>query len=208
MVEPIVLISGFEPFGGESFNPSEELVRRLHGAKVGRHRVVGIVLPCVFGASTRVLLDAVDKLRPSAVICLGMAANGQAITPERVAINVDDARIPDNAGQQPVDLPIVADGPAAYWSTLPIKAMVRALHEGGWPAAVSESAGTFVCNHVFYGLMHALSPDPRPIRAGFIHIPASPLRPKGMETPSWDFTHAGLRVALRAALDTPTQNLD
>jgi pyroglutamyl-peptidase len=111
--------------------------------------------------------------RPALVIGFGLAAGRAAVTPERVAINVDDARIPDNAGAQPVDRPVVRGGPAAYWSTLPIKAIVAALTREGIPAAVSQTAGTFVCNHVFYGLMHALARTPG-VRGGFVHVPAVP----------------------------------
>ena len=151
-----VLLTGFEPFGGDSLNPSEEILRQLHGTTITRHQVVGGLLPCVFGAAIKELKHLIKLHEPVLVVAIGQAGGRAEITPERVAINIDDARIADNAGQQPVDRPIAKDGPAAYWSTLPIKAIVHALQKCHIPAAVSQTAGTFVCNHVFYGLMHAL----------------------------------------------------
>lgn len=165
-----VLLTGFEPFGGEAENPSQEIARALDRRRIGGRTVVGRVLPCAFGASRVELARLVRAVRPELVICLGLAGGRAEITPERVAINIDDARLPDNAGAQPVDRPIVRGGPAAYWSTLPIKAIVAALRARGMPAAVSQTAGTFVCNHVFYGLMHALRGNRR-VRGGFIHVP-------------------------------------
>jgi pyroglutamyl-peptidase len=168
-----ILLTGFEPFGGEAINPSGEIARALDGRMLGKRRVVGAVLPCVFGAAARELRRLVRSARPELVICLGQAGGRAEITPERVAINVDDARLPDNAGAQPVDAAIAARGPAAYWSTLPIKAIVATLRDHGIPAAVSQTAGTFVCNHVFYGLMQTLRRQ-RGVRGGFIHVPFLP----------------------------------
>ncbi len=172
-----VLITGFEPFGGESLNPSQEIARQLNGRVIARRRVLGRILPCVFGAANVELRRLLRELDPELVICVGQAGGRAEITPERVAINLADARIPDNAGQQPVDAPIVARGPAAYWSTLPIKAIVAALTAHQVPAAVSQTAGTFVCNQVFYGLMHALQ-GRRGVRGGFIHVPWLPEQAK------------------------------
>lgn len=174
--ERTVLVTGFEPFGEESVNPSQEIARQLHGHQVGGHRVVAGLLPCVFGASRLELRRLMKQHRPAVVICLGLAAGRSEVTPERVALNVDDARIADNAGEQPLDRPVVRGGPAAYWSTLPIKAIVAALQARRIPAAVSQTAGTFVCNHVFYGLMHDLARRGarRSVRGGFIHVPAVP----------------------------------
>jgi len=139
-----VLVTGFEPFGGETLNPSWEVVKQLDGSIIGSGLVVARQLPCVFGESLRVLDAAIDELNPSLVLAIGQAGGRSDITVERVAINVDDARIPDNRKQQPVDRPIVADGPAAWFSTLPIKAMVEGMREAGIPASVSQTAGTFV----------------------------------------------------------------
>lgn len=168
-----VLITGFEAFGGETVNPSAQIAETLDGRVIAGWRVVGAVLPCVFGASVSELKRRMADVRPGLVICVGQAGGRSAITPERVAINVDDARIADNAGGQPVDRAIVRGGPAAYFSTLPVKAIVAALRAEGVSAEVSQTAGTFVCNHVFYGLMHALRRK-RGARGGFIHVPFLP----------------------------------
>ncbi len=168
-----VLVTGFEAFGGEPLNPSAQIAEALDGQVIGGRRVVGAVLPCVFGASVAELKRRMKEVQPELVICVGQAGGRAAITPERVAINVDDARIADSAGGQPVDRAIVRGGPAAYFSTLPVKAMVAALRAEGVPAEVSQTAGTFVCNHVFYGLMHALRRK-RGVRGGFIHVPFLP----------------------------------
>jgi pyroglutamyl-peptidase len=167
-----VLLTGFEPFGGISVNPSEAIARQLNGTVIAGHTLQGEVLPCVFGKATVRLRNLIQVLHPTLVICLGVAVGRAAITPERVAVNIADARIPDNEGQQPVDRPVVRGGPTAYWSTLPIKAIVRALRSHGIPAELSQTAGTFVCNHVFYGLMHQLAVGRLRARGGFVHLPA------------------------------------
>ena len=177
---PTVLITGFEPFGGESVNPSWQVARALHGKRVARHVVVAAQLPTCFGSSADLLKTLLRKHRPTLVLCLGQAGGRSAISLERIAINIDDARIADNAGYQPIDCPVRAKGPAAYWSTLPIKAMALALQQAGIAAQVSQTAGTFVCNHVFYALMHALRGKASgnvggvPVRGGFVHIPFAP----------------------------------
>jgi pyroglutamyl-peptidase len=168
-----VLLTGFEPFGGETVNPSWLAVRALEGETIAGARIVARELPCVFGDAVRVLEAHLDAHTPSLVICTGQAGGREGISLERVAINVDDAPIPDNAGKQPIDEAIVEGGPAAYFATLPIKAIVRALRAEGLPADVSQTAGTFVCNHVFYGLMHVLAARPG-IRGGFVHVPLLP----------------------------------
>ncbi|EMH4072103.1 pyroglutamyl-peptidase I [Serratia marcescens] len=168
-----VLITGFEPFGGERLNPSWEVVKPLNDMELVGTRIVARQLPCVFGAALDALNAAIDEVQPVMVLAIGQAGGRTDITIERVAINVDDARIPDNQGQQPVDEPIVAGGPAAYFSTLPIKAMVSSMREAGIPASVSQTAGTYVCNHVMYGLLHRLSGQ-REVKGGFIHIPYLP----------------------------------
>lgn len=192
-----VLLTGFEPFGGERTNSSQEVVRRLHGTVIRRHRMVGAVLPCVFRDSLPGLRRLIRRHDPVLVICLGQAGGRAAITPERVAINVDDARIPDNAGRQPVDRPVVRGGPAAYFSTLPIKAMVRDLRAAGLPAEISQTAGTFVCNHVFYGLLHALRERPD-VRGGFIHLPWLPHQ--GTPSLSASRMTEGIRISITSTL--------
>jgi len=167
-----VLLTGFEPFNKADINPAWEAVRALEGWAGEAFRVEARRLPCVFGEANRVLRALVDELQPDIVIAVGQAGGRAEISVERVAINVDDASILDNAGQQPVDRRIVEDGPAAYFATLPIKAMVAAMREKGLEAGVSQTAGTFVCNHVFYGLMHHTAG--KPVKAGFIHVPFLP----------------------------------
>ena len=200
-----VLVTGFEPFGGAQHNPSLEIVRALHGRAIGGHRIAGEVLPCVFGLANRELRRLLRRHRPGLVFCLGLAAERGEISLERIAINVDDARIPDNAGRQPVDRPVVRSGPAAYWSTLPIKAIVAALRERGIPGRVSQTAGTFVCNHVFYGLMHALRRRPG-VRGGLAHVPEMAGLERagaaGMERETMIAAIAiGIEVALRTRRD-------
>jgi pyroglutamyl-peptidase len=165
-----VLMTGFAPFGGEPVNPSWQAVSLL-GAR--RDDIAAVELPCEFAASLPALRRAVEEHRPSLVVCVGQAGGRLDVTPERVAINLIDARIPDNAGARPVDVPVVPDGPAAYFTTLPVKACVAAIRAAGVPASVSHTAGTYVCNQVFYGLMHLLSTLPD-VRGGFVHVPFSP----------------------------------
>jgi pyroglutamyl-peptidase len=205
-----VLLTGFDPFDGAAINPSWEAVRQLDGWS-GAHsgisfRVVARELPCVFGRAAEALRGFVDEFRPDVVIAVGQAGGRPEISIERIAINVDDARIVDNAGQQPVDLPIVADGPAAYFTTLPIKAMAAAIRERGIRAGVSQTAGTFVCNHVFYALMHEVRA--LPVKAGFIHVPFLPEQAAAWPEPTpamaLEEIVAGLRVAVEAALTLET----
>ncbi|MFC4056854.1 pyroglutamyl-peptidase I [Planomonospora corallina] len=161
------LLAGFEPFDGATVNPSWEAVRQVAG-------VHAVLLPCVFGESLERLRAAMLEHEPEVVVCVGQAGGRADVTVERVALNLDDARIPDNAGNQPVDQPVVPGGPAAYFATLPVKACVAAARKAGVPASVSHSAGTFVCNHVFYGLMHLIATDFPKVRGGFVHVPFAP----------------------------------
>lgn len=203
---PTILLTGFAPFDGQSLNPSWEAVRALRGKRIAGHRIAVRCLPVAFDASLRQLRAAIRETSPALVICVGLAGGRERISLERVAINVDDARIPDNEGRQPIDEAIVAEGPAAYFSTLPIKSMLAGLRDAGFPVEVSQTAGTYVCNHVFYGLMHTLR-NRRRVRAGFIHVPALPeqvadhplLSGLALET----VTEA-LRLALRIATTTTT----
>lgn len=201
-----VLLTGFEPFNGASVNPAWEAVRLLDGWSGDGFRVEVRLLPCVFGRAAEALLGFVDELAPDIAIAVGLAGGRPEISVERIAINVDDARFLDNAGQQPIDVPIVADGPAAYFTTLPIKAMVAAMRERGLKAGVSQTAGTFVCNHVFYALMHHLRG--RSVKAGFIHVPFLPEQAAAWPepTPSMELDEivAGLRVAVEVALAVET----
>lgn len=168
-----VLVTGFEPFGGEPLNPSWEVAQALHGQPIAGWPVVAVQLPCVFAAAPRVLQAALRRHRPRAVLCLGLAGSRSAISFERVAINWVDARIPDNAGAQPVDQPVQARGAAAHFTGLPIKALAQRVQQAGLPAELSFSAGSFVCNQVFYALMQALRRRPG-VPGGFIHLPPLP----------------------------------
>ena len=165
-----VLVTGFEPFGGEKVNPALEAVKGLpaeiHGAEVHCLEV-----PTVFHKSAQVLEEEMSRYQPDFVLCIGQAGGRSSLTPERVAINQDDARIPDNEGNQPIDLPIRADGDPAYFSSLPIKAMVQAIKKEGLPASVSNTAGTFVCNHLMYQALYLVEKKFPHIKAGFMHIP-------------------------------------
>lgn len=196
-----ILLTGFEPFDGQAINPSEEIAREINDAKIARHRIVGALLPCVFGTAIKELKHQIKLHDPDIVICLGQAGGRAEITPERVAINIDDARIPDNAGQQPVDKPIVKDGPAAYFSTLPIKAIVQELRKHDIPAAISQTAGTFVCNHVFYGLMHELSTHRADVRGGFIHVPFVPEQTTDKPSLPFEKMTEAVRLAIAASVD-------
>ena len=201
-VTPKILLTGFEPFGGSSVNPSWLQAQALHGKQIVGHRVVAAQLPTVFGQSLRVLAALLRLHQPALVICLGLAGGRSALSLERVAINVNDARIADNAGAQPIDSPVLKDGPAAYFTRLPIKAMVQAVLQVGVAAEVSQTAGTFVCNHVFYGLMHELATrrSLRNTRGGFVHVPF--LREQGRPAMPLEDMQRGLRTMIACALRT------
>jgi pyroglutamyl-peptidase len=201
---PTILLTGFEPFGGATVNPSWQVAQALDGARIAGATVQALQLPCVFGAAREALDAALLQQGPTLVLALGQAGGRDGFTVERVAINVDDGRIADNAGQQPIDEPVVPGGPAAYFATLPIKAMVAALQRAGWPAAVSQTAGTYVCNHVFYGLMHSLRRR-RSVRAGFMHLPWLPeqaVARAGQPSLPLAVQIAGVRLALQTTLST------
>lgn len=198
-----VLVTGFDPFGGEPVNPALEAVKQLEGKEIAGHQIVTREIPTVFGKSIDRLKESIEDVQPEIVICVGQAGERSAITPERVAINVNDARIADNDNQQPIDAEVIPGGPVGYWSTLPVKAMVQNMNENGIPAAVSNTAGTFVCNHIFYGLMHYLSAGGKQIRGGFIHIPFLPeqiVRNPGQPSMSLELIVKGLELAIEAAV--------
>ena len=172
-MRPNLLVTGFEPFGGDALNPSMTLAQALDGSHLAGHTVRGAVLPCRFDLAPQVLARALAQWQPALVVCLGLAGSRAAVSIERVALNLIDARIADNAGNQPVDLPVLPGAAPAYFSTLPVKALAAALRRAGIPAEVSHSAGTFVCNQVFFALMHQLCLYPG-VRGGFVHLPALP----------------------------------
>ncbi|KHK49207.1 Pyrrolidone-carboxylate peptidase 2 [Ralstonia sp. A12] len=200
-----VLVTGIEPFESDPTNPSWDIAQALDGTQVDGATIVARQLPCVFGVANDQLVAAIEETSPTLVFALGLASGRAEISVERVAINVIDARIPDNAGNQPVDTPVVSDGPTAYFSTLPIKAIVQALREAGVPAAVSQSAGTYNCNHLFYGLMHHIATRAPQVRGGFIHVPTTPelaAQHAGRPSLSLDTQVKGIRTAIRVALAT------
>ncbi len=199
-----ILLTGFEPFGGEQSNPSWLAVQQLDGYQLDDEvRIVSRQLSCVFEKSQQELKTAIDELKPVLVLALGQAGGRTELCFEKVAINFIDARIADNAGQQPIDKSVVTDGPAAYFTTLPIKAMVNSLKQQGIPAAVSYTAGTYVCNTVFYALMHQLKDKPK-VRAGFLHIPYAPEQAIGKAVASMPVYMVvnALKICLPVALRT------
>ncbi|WP_395710911.1 pyroglutamyl-peptidase I [Reyranella sp.] len=167
------LVTGFDPFGGDKVNPSSLAVKHLK-KQIGSLAVHTAELPTSYALSAGVLRQAIDEIDPEIVLCVGQAGGRTELCLERVAVNVQDARIRDNDGKQPIDIPVVAGGPAAHFATLPIKACVAAMREAGLPAAVSNTAGTFVCNHIFFALMDMVQGRSSAIRGGFLHIPYVP----------------------------------
>lgn len=165
-----LLLTAFDPFGGEPVNPALEAVKKVQN-QIGSVSIVKLEVPTVFGTSIQTVAKAIEQEMPDAVLCIGQAGGRYGLTPERVAINLDDARIKDNEGNQPIDLPIFKDGAPAYFSTLPIKAMVQSIRQAGLPASVSNTAGTFVCNHLMYGVLYTLERKYPGVRGGFMHVP-------------------------------------
>ncbi|NHM33657.1 pyroglutamyl-peptidase I [Neobacillus terrae] len=202
-----ILVTGFNPFGGEPVNPALEAVKLLDGKVITGYEVITKEIPTVFGKAIASLKEAIEEIHPDMVICVGQAGGRSTITPERVAINMDDARIPDNEKNQPIDAEIVPGGPAAYFTKLPVKAMVQKMNENGIPASVSNTAGTFVCNHIFYGLMNYLDTRASDIRGGFIHIPFIPeqiVRNPGHPSMSLELIVKGLELSIEAAVSNET----
>lgn len=197
---PTVLLTGFDAFAGDEVNPSWLVAQALQGQDIQGHQVVAAQLPTEFAASRKLLTKLLIQHQPTLVLCLGIAGGRAGLSLERIAINVQDARIADNAGAQPIDIPVVKSGPAAYFSTLPIKAMLQALSAANIAADVSQTAGTFVCNHVFYALMHDLKKQrgSAKARGGFVHVPYLPSM--GLPSMPLDDMVRGLRVAITTAL--------
>ena len=194
-----LLLTAFTPFDGERINPALEAVKLVKD-KIGNLLIVKLEVPTVFGKSIDTVREAIEREKPDFVLSIGQAGGRAEITPERVAINIDDARIPDNEGNQPIDEPIFPDGENAYFSTLPVKAMVEAIRKEGLPSSLSNSAGTYVCNHLMYGVLYYL--DKRPgMKAGFIHVPYIPEQVKNKkDIPSLELSEIvrGLEAAITA----------
>ena len=197
-----ILLAAFDPFGGEAINPALEAIKQVK-SKIEGYVVVKVKIPTVFHRSIKVLTEKIQETEPSIILVVGQAGGRAQISVERVGINLDDARIPDNEGNQPVDEKIIPGGPEAYFSNLPIKAMTNSIRRAGIPAAVSNTAGTFVCNHILYGLLDHIHREKPQARGGFIHVPYIPAqvtdKPGQASMALEDITKA-LEAALRAAV--------
>lgn len=197
-----VLVTGFDPFGGEKINPSIEAVKRLDD-KIAGADIVKVEIPTVFHKSIERLERALEEEKPDITICVGQAGGRNRISVERVAINISDGRIPDNEGYQPIDELIFEDGDTAYFAKLPIKAMVKEMNKRNIPAEVSNTAGTYVCNHLMYGLLYNIHKKYPNMKGGFIHIPFIPeqvIDKKDRPSMSLDLIVKGLTVAIEAAI--------
>lgn len=199
-----VLISGFEPFGGSKTNPSQQLVNRLSKEQIPGAEIFTIILPVEFDASTEILLAKIDEISPDVVISFGQAEGRDAITPEKIAINLDDAPIPDNRGDQRRNQPIQTGGADGYFSTLPIEAILEGVKEAGVACKISLSAGAFVCNHIFYRLQHRLKDSA--IRSGFVHVPLVPEQSMEFPTQPVMSLHEMVRGAKALILSTINTN--
>ena len=198
-----VLITGFDPFGGEKINPAWEAVKALPD-NIDEIEVVKLQIPTVFKKSAKKLFENIDSVKPDVVICVGQAGGRYEFSVERVAINIDDGRIPDNDGYQPVDSPVFEDGENAYFSTLPIKAIVEEVKKVGIPSAVSNTAGTYVCNHIMYSLLYYLNKNNLNIKGGFIHVPFIPEQViEKKNTPYMELTRItkALEISIKAIRD-------
>ena len=201
-----LLLTAFSPFGGEKINPSLEAVKLVKD-KILETDIIKLEVPTVFGKSIKIVADVIEKEKPDYVLCIGQAGGRYGITPERVAINIDDARIPDNEGNQPIDIPVFADGEPAYFSNLPVKAMVEEIRKEGLPASLSNSAGTYVCNHLMYGVLYTLSKKFKGVKGGFIHVPFIPeqtVDKPGKPSMSLADIVRGLEAAIKAAVENQT----
>ena len=200
-----LLLTAFDPFGGSPINPALEAVK-LVANQIGDVQIVKLEVPTVFGKSIDTVAAAIEKEKPDAVLCIGQAGGRYDLTPERVAINLDDARIPDNEGNQPIDVPIFQDGAPAYFATLPIKAMVAKIREAGLPASVSNTAGTFVCNHLMYGVLYTLAKGYPGVKGGFMHVPFVPSQTVNRPTPAPSMCQQDIARGIEAAITAIREN--
>lgn len=194
-----ILLTAFDAFAGEVINPAALALEKVKS--IENIQLKKLILPTVFGQSLQILREEMENFHPHAVICLGQAGGRSGISLERVAINIIDARIPDNKGNAPLDVTIAQDGPAAYFSSLPIKAMVKTLRDGGIPSSISNTAGSFVCNYIMYGLLHELR-NKAHIRGGFVHLPYLPQQVVDKDLPSMslDDLVRGLELLIQSLL--------
>ncbi|MCI8659058.1 MAG: pyroglutamyl-peptidase I [Lachnospiraceae bacterium] len=200
-----ILLTAFDPFGQESVNPALESIKQIP-QQIGDIQIIKLAVPTVFYKSIDTVKAAIQKEQPDAVLCIGQAGGQYDLTPERVAINIDDARMKDNEGNQPIDCPIFPDGAPAYFSTLPIKAMVQKIRAAGIPASVSNSAGTFVCNHLMYGLLHTLASHYPHIRGGFMHVPYAPSQVIHLSSPTPCLGIQDIAAGIEAAILAIAEN--
>ena len=194
-----IIVTGFDPFGGETINPSIECVKAL--PEIEGVELIRLELPTVFKESAKRLNEVINDVKPDAVLSVGQAGGRPGITMERIAINVDDARIPDNISQQPIDETIQTEGEAAYFTTLPIKRIVKAIREAGISAEVSNSAGTFVCNHIMYQSLFAATKADKPFKAGFMHIPFIPEQTTDKPSLPLEESTKALQIAIETIRD-------
>lgn len=200
-----ILLTAFDPFGGDLINPALEAVKQIPG-QIDNIEIIKVEVPTVFRKSIATVQSAIEKERPDAVLCIGQAGGRYELTPERVAINIDDARIQDNEGNQPIDQPIFTDGAPAYFSTLPIKAMVQRIRAAGIPASVSNTAGTFVCNHLMYGVLYTIARHYPHIRGGFMHVPFVPSQVVNRPCPAPCLSIPDIASGIQAALLAIAEN--
>ena len=200
-----ILITGFDPFGGETVNPSYLAVQQLPD-KIAGAELIKTQIPTEFYESARQLQQKVKAHQPDIVLNIGQAGGRTALSFERVAINLDDARIPDNEGNQPIDKVIFADGAPAYFSNLPIKAMVAGIREAGLPASVSNTAGTFVCNHLMYGVLHHMAKHYPDMRGGFMHVPFVPSQTVNRPAPTPSMSEQDIARGIEAAIAAIAEN--
>ena len=206
----IALVTGFTPFADDTINPSAEIARKLDGEILDGMRVVGAVLPTEFARAPSALEALIEQHRPALVVALGLAGGRREISLERVAINLIDARITDNAGAQPIDEAVIADAPTAYFSSLPLKALLLHLRGLDIPVAISHSAGTFVCNQVFFGLAHLLATRYPAVIGGFVHVPYLPQQAvlhNNAASMALDMQVAAIRAIIETALKPHTTSI-
>ena len=203
-----LLLTAFDPFGGSPINPALEAVK-LVADRIGDAEIIKMEVPTVFGKSVAAVTAKMAEVKPDVVLCIGQAGGRYDLTPERVAINLDDARIPDNEGKQPIDTAIFEDGAPAYFSSLPIKAMVAKIREAGLPASVSNTAGTFVCNHLMYGVLYHIARSYPDVKGGFMHVPFVPSQTLHSPAPSMNVQDIarGIEAAVAAIVEHETDIL-
>ena len=201
-----VLLTAFDPFGGEPVNPAQEAVEAVSDCVAGAE-VVKVIVPTVFGKSVDTVYEAMKREKPDVTFCIGQAGGRIGLTPEGVAINLNDARIPDNDGQQPLDEKIFEDGENAYFTSLPVKAMVEKIKAAGLPASVSYTAGTFVCNHLMYGVLYHIAKEFPGMKGGFMHVPylhEQALKKPNTPSLSKDDIVKGIEAAIAAIVENET----